>query len=234
MGQYVGNCAIEEVSPEIWGKDLWGMDTLSRTYKGRMDRVTQFANVLSNNQSKPDRIFRPMVMRDYGCVIDAPWATFTVNFWGKLDGKLPPPVFSNDMSILSVVLDYALGDLNENDPFSGTQTQITYEAPSTTIRYITKGLPETSSFEGVVRNTKQIQLIGRMGAPGNIKLFDIRNGNGYAGQVPPELAQHFNGAIVIENTFAAQQVGNYAECIETNQVIIKPFTLVDTGFITSE
>lgn len=234
MGQYIGDCDIEEISPEIWGVDLWGMDTLTRTYKGRMDRASNFKNVLRNSVNTPDRLFRAMIRRDYGCVIEAPWATFTVNFWGKLDGKLPPPVFSNDMGVFSVVLDYALGDVNENDALSGTQVQLTYEAPSTTIRYVTIGLPENSSYDGVVRNKKQINVIGRMGAAGNVKLFDIRNGSGYSGQVTPALAQHFNGVIVIENTFSAQQVGNYAECIETNQVLIKPFTLLDTGFITSE
>lgn len=233
MGQYVGNCDIEEIGPEIWGVDLFGMDTLVRTYKGRMDRANRFRLLLGNNKNKPDEIYRGMFNQDFGATIDAPWAIFTVNFTGKLDGKLPQPVYSNDTTVQSVVLEYALGDV-ENDPLSGTQVSLTYEAPSTTIRYVTRGLPEFASYGGVVLNNESIQLLGRTGASGNIKLFDIRNGQGYRGQITLPMVQHFNGVIVIENSFSAQQVGVWAECIETNQVVIKPFSLADTNVFSSE
>lgn len=234
MGQYRGNCEIEEISPERCTVDVWGLDLLTRTYKGRATGKNAFINELTTRRDKNDTVFKGMFMMDWTYTVEGPWVTFSVVFRGKKDNRDIEPRLDSGSRVQEVQLQF-IGD--ELGVTTGNVASFTYNAPFTRVFYARRRKPVAIVYRDKLETTRDaIAIVSRSGTPGDLTLFRGRslNGSALAGSAQNLSAgalNCYNGVLEIMSTLNFEKVGQWYEIVETHEARIIPLELANGTFI---
>jgi len=218
--------------------DAWGMDTLVRKYKGKTSLLAAFLATYAKNRAKVDSEYNWLSHQSHSVDIDRAYATVSVQFKGiqgstNSSGIGLPPVRETVLKTQEVQLQY-IGDVLGTS--TGAVANITYVAPSTTIRYVRRGRPKKQSFKGDLELTEEaISIVARNGFPGSIQLFagatwrrELKDSGSRPSLVPVGTVQSYNGVIeVITTQFSFTPAGLWYQCVEVNEARIVPLDLAN-------
>jgi hypothetical protein len=227
---FVGNCDIEEVPGASLGIDAYGLDTLTRKYKGRVDRLAAFLKANRRDRKRPDATYQGLTFASMNFTESGPWAEGEMTFKGTHDGSMPDPLPpTTSLSPETVTLSQYDGAESADFP----TVEITYLAPVTTWRYVTRKRPTVPQRRGQLAGSQEIQYISRRGGAGDLSIF--AGGNlGTPLDIDTKQAGQYNGvAMTVTKAFNVTPAGIYFECEESNMRTIFPFDLANINWTVS-
>lgn len=220
--------------------DAWGLDTITRKYRGKTAYVQNFIDTLRKNRTKPDPYFKALTLTNYVLTNGRAWVDVDVTYKGTFDGKLPDPIFSGGVTTQSVQLDYKDSVTEQLTSALGVTytkptTELTYKATFVSIRYVTRKIPAVAQYpeelNGVV---PVVSIVNQTGGRGGIALVPLAQprianvpiiGNISDPVALPAKENLFNGITNIVNEGPNwTQEGQFYLCEEKNQVTIMPFS----------
>jgi len=164
---YIGNCKLTTTGTSF-KRDLWGLDTMTRTYKVRADQekatLEQFR---SRNISDPD--FPLLTLQDVTFShSEGPFSIITANYRGLLKEQEP------EVQISFSVQDETVELVNVS---SLATISLDYRAPQTTYTYSTKTPPTKFRYKNKTFDFKEnLQITNKRGFAGG-KLILVKNGS---------------------------------------------------------
>lgn len=235
---FVGTTAFTEQPGAQLTVDAWGMDTLVRKYKGSRTLLPAFLATYAKSRAKVDSEYTWLSHQSHSADIDRAYATVSVQFKGiqgstNSGGIGLPPVRDTVLKTQEVQLQYIGDTLGQS---TGAVANITYVAPSTTIRYVRRGRPKKQSFKGDLELTEEaISIVARNGFPGSIQLFagatwkrELKDSGSRPSLTPVGAIQAYNGVIeVITTQFSFTPAGLWYECVEVNEARVVPLDLAN-------
>jgi len=220
--------------------DAWGMDSITRKYRGKTAYAQAFIDTLRKNRGKPDPFFKALTLGNYVLTSGRAWTDVDVTYKGTFDGKLPDPIFSGGVSTLNVQLEYEDHTARQlleaqNITYTAPTTELTYKATFVTIRYVTRKIPAVAQYPEELNGVAPVvSIVNQTGGKGGIALVPLaqpRIANvPIIGNIPDPVAlpakdNLFNGITNIVNEGPNwTQEGQYYLCEEKNQVTIMPFS----------
>lgn len=236
---YVGQREFIEVADAQLSVDAWGMDTLTRKYRGDKAQLDAFLADFGKNRLLADTEFPYLFHTTHNATIGRAYADVTVEYKGLINsGSLNspnplPPVITSGSRTQSVQLQFVGDTLGAS---TGAVADVTYTAAYTKIRYITRGRPKERQYLNVIEHTSQpITILSRAGTPGVIKVFAGHSwrestGSGIFGGRGS--LQAYNGVMeVLPVQFEWTQAGQWYEVTETNEARMVPLDLAN-GLLT--
>lgn len=216
---YVGNCEFEEIADFQLGKTAFGMDTITRSFAGRSDKLNAFLRKMSTGTS--DVEYPGFKSRGVSVNRDGPFHRVTVEFIGLYNDVLPevPP---------------ESGWRRQSSTFhqqGGTGVaEVEYAAPFTTYRYIAREKPVAQKFRG------QLDLLGaawevyQIKGAKDVQFFEVQPLGRIGGVVSG--AQTVTGKYnwvreVVTSIFTPKAAGNYWEVEEQNEGRMLPVDRTD-------
>lgn len=192
---YIGDIEFTEMAEGDLDNDPFGMDTLTRVFEGPTYKLHDYLKELK--KLKVDREYKQLNLVHKRARRGRAYSQVTVDFAGLLGGEIPQHVESAGFDQKTIQLQST----------SGTQASFTYNAPTSTFRYITKTRPTRQVFENqMMYYEASFDVVERTGARGRLY---IDNGN-------PTSAD-FIARREIFGTLHSRPVGLYWENTETNE-----------------
>ena len=232
---YVGDTTFAEDADAVFTVDAWGMDSLTRRFKGANTLLSDFLEDYAKDRTVADADFPYMFHSSHSATIGRAFSTVTIEYKGLINskpGNTPedlPPVFKSGYRTQDVSLPYVGDTIGQT---TGAVAEITYSAPFTQIMYVTREVPKTRRFRNILESFEEgIQLLARRGSPGDITIHagkTWKQSVGTVGLDVIETVQHYNGvAEVIPTQFEWEQAGQWYQVIETNEARVVPLDLAN-------
>lgn len=225
---YVGDCDIDfndPVAGSLLSVDAFGLDSITRPYRVRIDRKTVVQNQLARLKNKQDFEFKTMALTGWTEREEGPFVIFEVTFRGLFDNKLPNPKSSGGYSSLRATSGVTTPELVGLPALSGASIDVDYRGPFTTIRYVRRERPTQPQYPATVISGDIIfdNIDGEQTGLVNIYKERIQ----FDGERPQEPQPgRFNMKKVIQVKGPTwEQVGLWFECQETHQMILQPFDM---------
>ena len=233
-----GETFVEQPGAQL-SIDAWGLDTITRKYRGKEANVPDFIASIRKNRNKPDYLYPALTLTNYTINHGRAWAEVDITYKGTFDGKLPDPVYSGGVSTLNVQLELQDTGLRNLAIAYGIQytaptTQLTYKAPFVNVRYVLREPPKKAMFEDDLNKLDPvISVVNQTGARGGIEIVPL--GQPRVQNIPiiaglptptalPPKENLFNGiANVVTEGPSYTQEGKFYLCEEKNQLTIMPF-----------
>jgi hypothetical protein len=221
---------FKEKSGAILSVDAWGMDSLRRTFSGRLDKVATELIKYKRNRDKRDTVYADLYLSDYAMVESAPFAELTVTYKGILGGsvgvKLPDPVFKSGNRAQTAQLKYTADDGDDTDE----TTTLSYYAPYTTAHYVLDKKPTRAKYRNAIQVTKDsLQIYHSTGRRDRNIIFgpDFNGGGDGRSRELPRRSGYANGVVqVFTASFEFHEIaGKWWEVTETNEARIVPPSL---------
>lgn len=234
---FVGETAFTLQPGSTLTVDAWGMDTLVRKYRGAPSKLAAFLLPYAKSRTVADSTYPWLSHQGHTVDFDRSYATVTITYKGiqanaSMAGIGLEPIRETSLRTQDVQLQYIGDTLGES---TGAVADITYVAPSTTIRYVRRGRPRKQTFKGELELTDEaISVVSRRGFPGNIHLVaglswgKVMRDNKATWAAPEGTLQAYNGVVeVITTEFSFKPAGLWYECVETNEARIVPLDLAN-------
>lgn len=141
---YLGNVNIEETDRSDINADVYGLDTFTANFKGskakfKVDRIiAKLKAGATHRDLVPDSPYTQFSVKSYTLSTDRSYASFAVQFVGKIDGKEPPP--QEEHSLVKRTAEIEVDDT--------PAIEIYYLAPMRKHTYVTRTFPDTPRFSG--------------------------------------------------------------------------------------
>lgn len=197
--------------------DLWGMDTITRRYTGRLDKVATELAKYKRRRDVKDTVYPGLFATEY-TMTENPLAELSVTFKGFVDNKVPEPVLESGTRRQQVTLSFT-GD-TPGEVTSETMT-VTYISPYTTFTYFLKSKPTAPKYRNKVElTTDSMQIVSLSGDPG--RNFKFVRGGDLNGSTSGALLKgdpnSFNAAVEIHTDLGYSKIGGWYRVIESNQL----------------
>lgn len=207
--------------------DTWGMDRLTRRFQGRLDRIAEELAKYKRDRDKKDSVYSWMNVIEVAMTESSPFAQLTVNYRGVYDGKTPPAVSASGFRKQSVQLNLA-GE--SEDEVTETTSTLTYYAPYTTWRYVSKSEPKTAKYRTKIKLTSEALDVVSMS---NSHVADLNFVNGSSLSSGPNrpliyriAPGKFNAVIELSTSqLDIEPAGKWFEVTETNELLLIPSSL---------
>jgi hypothetical protein len=225
---FVGDCDIDFSDPvagSVLTVDAFGLDSLERPYKVRIDRKTVVQGQLSRLKGKQDFEFKTMALTGWTEREEGPFVVFTVTFKGLFDNKIPNPKFSGGFSLQRGTSSMTGATLAGLPALQGASVDIEYLAPFTTVKYVRRERPTQPQFANDIITGDIIYQSVDGESTGIINIYATRNQ--FDGD-RPQVAQNgrYNMKKVVQIKGPTwEQVGLWYECQETHEMILQPFDM---------
>lgn len=218
---YLGNTEIEETDRSDIAANVYGLDAFTANFQGEKTRykVERFLKKLKANATHrdlvPDSPHSAFAVNTYNVSTDRSWATFTIQFVGKLDNTEPPPREEHSLgnhTITATLGGPVIGGGGgiEGD-IIGSQVDLDYRSPSRTHTYVAKTRPDEPRYDVPGLFTGRIQVTGYRG-PAALAFV-----TGRTSFIPD--AFYLKQARVLKE-FTREQAGKWWECEESYDVIL--------------
>lgn len=210
---YVGDCDIDFTDP-LPGSDLsvslYGeLDSLTRPYKVRIDEKDTVERQLARLKGKVDFEFKGMALVSWTEREEGDSVVFNVQFRGCHNNTLPLPKFSGGFNRDTASLNHF--ELSGITNLLGSSVQLTYRAPFTQIKYVTRAIPKKPQFPKTVPVGDIIVEKIDGAQTGDVRI----NEQGFT-QTGQFRLSGFEAVQIIEvDGPFYEQVGIYYECTET-------------------
>lgn len=227
-GDYV-DCASDfwEVDGATLSVDAWGMDSLTRRFQGRLDKVATELAKYKRERDKRDTVHKWLYVTSVVMTESAPFAQLEVKYKGIYDGKAPAPVPKSGFRKQSVQLNLA-GDTS--DEVTATTTSLTYYAPYTTWRYVTNSRPTAAKYRSKIHLTAEALDVVSM-TNSHVGELHYVNAGALSGarnrplRITP-VPGKFNAALELSTSqFDVEPAGKWFEVTETTELLLAPPSL---------
>lgn len=199
---YIGNCDFEEIQEPDFDVDLYGLDTMTRTFEGRSDRADRF--LLDYTQGKPDPEYKFFSFANYSRSGSQGVTKLGLNFVGKAEPNLARSHTEVDTRIQTVSL------TGEN---TGRTANITYKSPMIRTMFAVEERP-TDDTEFQAQPEDNIEVLYITGIP---LLRGTPLGDGF----DRLFAAEFNvGKVAHRTSFPRVQAGKWWRCTETIELLL--------------
>jgi hypothetical protein len=214
---------FEEQAGAVLSVDPWGMDEITRTWNGRLDKCETERLKFKRDRDKRDDEYKDLYCTEYKLTKSAPFATLSATFKGVLGGVTPEAVLADsgyrrNTVELGVAEDIGLTVL-------GASTTITYNSPFVRVNFVSKSRRKLAQYAKFLDIT-QLQIIKQTNA--NLAVLNLVNGASINGpeQTTQQIAGivgRYNGTIEIQSSITSQkQVGKWWQGTETHEILIVP------------
>jgi hypothetical protein len=204
--------------------DAWGMDSITRKYKGRLDKVATEVAKYKRDRKKRDSIYQWLYYTDLDVLEGEAFAELSVTYKGLYDGQIPEPVLA-DSGYRRNTVDLGLA---EDIGFTvlGNSSTITYNAPFAKVNFVSETRRRFAQHANMV-DLGQLQIIKQKNA--NLALLNIVKGaslNDPAAEPTQNIAGivgRYNGTFEVNSAITSQKkVGQWWEGTETHEILIVP------------
>lgn len=208
--EYVGNCEWEESADYVLDLDEYGMDTLTRTYQGRRDKLGEFLR--SFQIHTPDYEYPQLTYTSRRVMVGKAFASVTLTFAGLFDDVLPPVVVEGG---------FRPQELSIQKTDSNETLVLSYNAPFTTYKYVARRKPKRQRFPHQLENTALgFHILSRRGSRGAVRIADAIGGVpglmlATSKITPPNVFEIWREVVCADFTF--RQAGRYWEVTEQNE-----------------
>lgn len=215
---YVGDCEFAESTEFQLSRDLYGLDTLQRSWDGRADKLKAFLPLWPIGKKDPS--FKTLKIRSQPSITtfgNGAFVRVSMEFVGLIMGVLPPVVESGGYRRQTVTL-YQDG--------TGTAIEITYRAPVITYKYVTRERPKNPRFARPAIDPIGWQILERVGSQTGtlheVPNFGIMGGHQLYGTV--ELGAFNYARNYATSVFDFESVGDYWTVTEQTEGTIQQLT----------
>lgn len=215
--------AFEEQPGAVLRKDPWGMDSLTRRFTGRLDKIATELARYGDRRNNRDTVYEDLFAVDWTVTHDAPFPVLEVTFRGVIGGKPRDPEVITNTRVMSVTLPY-VGSDGEKD---GTTTTLKYYAPFAVCKYATKSRVTSPKYKSKVDITalEVIDMTGDDERGLAIKRGPSINGATESSTIISALANSYNAKVELTGTVESKPVGQWFENTEHCEAIITPLGL---------
>jgi hypothetical protein len=247
---YKGNVGFEETENSgDMSVDLWGADVLTREWEGSKVLLQTFLAsfkitiagffqngqpvVVDRSRQIQDKQLRDMYLTELSISPGRAFAKVRGTFKGVTNGRKPLPVVHYGTKAQQVTLPF-IGD--ELGVTNGISTSFQYQAPYTQFLYLSKRKPRGPLFRGRTEFVENaLQISARTGAAGNIKYFRGKTlTSNFSNVSSTGISGGLNcyNAVVecLNQEFDVKPIGTWWEVTETNQILLTPVDLSNSGW----
>lgn len=223
----IGSAYVEQPGAMLT-VDPWGMDQITRRYTGPQDDIATEVERYKRRRDKRDETYTWMFYTALTAIESAPLGEITITYKGTYDGKVPEPVVKSGFRKQAVTLNLAGAT---SDDTTTTTSNITYYAPYSTYRYVTKSRPVATKFRTKIHLTAEALDVVNMS---NSHLGDLHVVNGASLSAGAEnrplifrqIPNKFNAVMELSTAqFDVEPAGKWFEVIETNELLLLPAAL---------
>lgn len=209
--------------------DPWGMDQITRRFTGKQSMLATEVAKYKRDRDKRDPTYKWLFYTSLVATESAPFAEIAVTYKGTYDGKLPEPVVKSGFRKQSVTLNLAGATSDEAD-ITATTANLTYYAPYSTYKYITKAKPKAAKYRTKIELTAEALDTVSMS---NSHRGDLHYVNGTSLSSGPNRIlvykiqpNKFNAVLELSTSqFDVQPAGRWFEITETTELLLVPSSL---------
>ena len=210
---------FEEQPGAVLTQDPWGMDRITRRFKGRLDKVDYELGKLKRSRTVKDAIYPDLTAVSWTVTHDSPFPLLVIEYAGVVGGKTPDPVFKSGQRAQSVQLAYSGAALIN----TSESVTVSYQGPYTQAKYLLPTKPKGPKYRSKVEGNIEITKV----AGDASRSFNFLNGGSLLGSIsaspPGGQANSYNGVVeIITPQFDFEQVGSWWTVTETNEKRIVP------------
>lgn len=214
-----------ELQPgSVLSVDPWGMDQITRKWRGRLDKVLTERNKYKRDRQKRDFEHKDLYCVEYKVIEEIGSAVLEATFKGVIDGALPQPVIADSGYRRNTV---ELG-IAENIGLTalGSSTTLTYNSPYVKVNFVSKSRRKFALHADKV-DASQLQIIKQTNAHlASLNLVKGQSLNGQSQQSVQAIAGivgRYNGTFEVQSAITSQKpVGQWWEGTETHEILIVP------------
>lgn len=207
---YNGSAIFHEQCQPHPSKNEFGIDTLSRKFRGPATKLSAFLSGLAQGQ-----VYNSFYLQTWAADEDPVFPTVTLSYKGLLR-RIPDPISTDDTAMQSVSLSTSRDDPEGSGKVINWVRDIQFWASTTTWKYISNSRPTAPRYTAI--NGNRNPVIFRSSITGS-------NGKVYAGaNAPADLITSLTPAAtsIVQSSSAEQVYGTpWFECQDT---VIRTFT----------
>jgi hypothetical protein len=222
---YVGDTSFEEMEDASLSVDAWGIDTLTRKFKGANTGLQAFLVEYAKDRTVADSIYPYMFHNKHTATIGRAFTEVTIEYKGMVNWRATdspddlPPVISSGVRATDASIPYIGNTLGQT---TGAVAEVTFMSPYTRVMYVTRERPIRQKYRNFLELTEEgLNIVSRRGSVGNIKIHagkTWKQASEAKGLDVVGVLQHFNGvAEVVTTQFEWAPAGQWFEVTETNE-----------------